>query len=257
MFVVPSIFISHASPYLAVQTNEYTKFLNDLGKNITPKAIVIFSAHWESEVLSITYTDDVLDTVYDYYGFPEEMYKIKYPAKGSIKLSEMLESKFADNGIKTNRETKRGLDHGSWVALKHMYPDANIPVVQVSVNPYLSVKEQYNIGRALQGIGKEDILVIGSGTTVHNLRQIFPNETKPRPEATEFDDWLIDKVQNWDMEALERYVELAPHARFAVPRAEHFVPLFNAMGSGDELKTAKVINRSYEMGTFSNLCFQF
>lgn len=255
--MVPSLFICHGSPFLAVQKNEYTKFLNNLGESIIPKAIIIFSAHWEDEILSITYTDDILDTVYDYYGFPKEMYEIKYPAKGSKKISEILENRFADNRIKTKMERKRGLDHGSWVALRHMYPDANIPVVQLSVNPFLSIKEQYNIGKALTGLGNEDILVIGSGTTVHNLRRIFPDATTPEKEAVEFDDWLIDKVQKWDMELLEQYIKLAPYSSYAVPRPEHFIPLLNAMGAASDTKMAKVINRSYEMGSFSNLCFQF
>lgn len=255
--MVPSLFISHGSPYLAVQTNEYTRFLNDLGRSINPGAIAIFSAHWESETLSITYTDDVLDTVYDYYGFPKEMYEVKYPARGSKKAAELLEEGFKGSGIKTEREYKRGLDHGSWVALKHMYPNADVPVVQLSVNPFLSVKEQYDIGKALESIESQKILVIGSGTTVHNLREIFPDETTPRNEAVEFDDWLIEKIGQWDLDELNRYAEIAPHARFAVPRPEHFVPLFIAMGSGNKIRTPRVINRSYEMGTFSNLCFEF
>jgi 4,5-DOPA dioxygenase extradiol len=185
------------------------------------------------------------------------MYAVKYPAKGSIKIARMLEEKFINHDIKTRTEMKKGLDHGSWVALKHMYPNADIPVVQLSVNPSLSVKEQYNIGKALQGLGSEDILVIGSGTTVHNLNWIFPDEKKARPEAIEFDDWLVENVQKRDLDSLNRYQELAPHARLAVPRAEHFIPLFIAMGSGDENKIPKVIKRSYEMGTFSNLCFEF
>jgi 4,5-DOPA dioxygenase extradiol len=255
--MVPSLFISHGSPYLAVQTNEYTRFLNDLGRRIIPEAIAIFSAHWESETLSITYSDDILDTVYDYYGFPKEMYEVKYPARGSKKITELLEERFSSHGIRTQREYKRGLDHGSWVALKHMYSNADIPVVQLSVNPFLSVKEQYDIGRALDGVGAENILVIGSGTTVHNLREIYWDETVPRKEAVEFDDWLIEKIEQWDLDDLNSYTEIAPHARFAVPRAEHFVPVFIAMGSGDNSRTPKVINRSYEMGTFSNLCFEF
>lgn len=255
--MVPSLFISHGSPYLAVQKNEYTKFLSELGKRIIPKAIVIFSAHYESKILSMTCTDEILDTVYDYYGFPEEMYEIKYPARGSVKIASMLEDRFKKNGIATKMDIKRGLDHGSWVALQHMYPKADIPVVQLSVDPFLSVKEQYKIGEALRGLGEEDILVIGSGTTVHNLRMIFPGAKDVKPEAIEFDNWLIENIKNRDLGALNRYTEIAPHAAFAVPRPEHFVPLFVAMGSGNEDKTPIVINRSYEMGTFSNLSFEF
>jgi 4,5-DOPA dioxygenase extradiol len=255
--LVPALFIGHGSPFLAVQQNEYSRFLRELGGRYKPKAIAIFSAHWESETLALTYTDGVLETVYDYYGFPDEMYRVSYPAKGSIEFAEILENRFKRHGIRTEREVKRGLDHGSWVALRHMYPDADIPVIQLSVHPYLTPKEQFNIGQALQGLGAEDILVIGSGTTVHNLRWFFPDATGPRPEAAQFDDWIIDKVQKRDIDTLDRYQELAPHARLAVPRAEHFVPLFLAMGSGDGNKTPVVLHRSYDFGTLSNLCFEF
>lgn len=255
--MVPALFIGHGSPFLAVQQNEYSQFLGELGQRFKPKAIVIFSAHWESETLSLTYTDGVLDTVYDFGGFPDEMYQVKYPAKGSVQMAELLENRFNRNGIQTKREEKRGLDHGSWVALLHMYPEADIPVIQISVHPFLLPKEQYNIGRALQGIGAEDILVIGSGTTVHNLRWFFPDAKEPKPEATQFDDWIIEQVQQRDIDSLDRYLELAPHARLAVPRAEHFVPLLLAMGSGNENNAPVVIHRSYEFGTLSILCFEF
>jgi len=255
--MMPSLFIGHGSPYLAVQQNEYAAFLSELGQRFNPKAIVIFSAHWESEVLSITYTDDVLDTVYDYYGFPEEMYQIKYPAKGSTEVAQVLEKRFSNAGIKTKRETERGLDHGTWVALRHMFPNADIPVIQLSVNPFLSPKEQFNIGGALQGLREEDILVIGSGTTVHNFNWMFPHAKEPIKEAVEFDNWLIDKIQKRDLDALDQYRQLAPHAHLAVPRSEHFVPLFIAMGSGDENKMPKVINQTYEFGSMSNLCLEF
>ncbi|HZH01805.1 MAG TPA: class III extradiol ring-cleavage dioxygenase [Flavisolibacter sp.] len=255
--MIPSLFIGHGSPFLAVQQNEYSHFLTKLGKRFKPKAIVIFSAHWESEILSLTYTNDVLETVHDYHGFPEEMYHIKYPAKGSTDVAHMLEKRFENAGIQTRREEKRGLDHGSWVALSHMYPKADIPVVQLSVHPFLSPKEQFNIGQALKGIGEEDILVIGSGTTVHNLRWFYPDATEPAKEAVEFDNWIIDKVQKRDIQSLDHYLQLAPHARLAVPRPEHFVPLFLAMGSGGENKKPVVINQTYEFGTMSNLCIEF
>lgn len=255
--MVPSLFLSHGSPNLAIEINKYSAFLNYLGKCIKPKAIVIFSAHWESEVLSLTYTDDVLDTLYDYYGFPKEMYEIKYPARGSTEFALILEENFLNHNLKTRIEMMRGLDHGSWIILKHMYPNADIPVIQLSINPSLCIQEQYNIGKALRGLGNEDILVIGSGTTVHNLNWIFPGEVSVKAEAVAFDDWLIEHVEKRDLESLSSYLKLAPYAKLAVPRAEHFVPLFIAMGSGDENKVPKVINRNYENGTFSNLCFEF
>lgn len=255
--MVPSLFIGHGSPYLAVTQNDYSNFLKELGKRIKPKAIVIFSAHWESRTLSLTYTDDILDTVYDYYGFPEEMYQIKYPAKGSKIVAEILEDRFKKAEIQTKREEVRGLDHGVWVALKHMYPEADIPVVELSVNPFLSPKEQFKIGNALKGLGEEDILVIGSGTTVHNFNWMFPNATSPVKEAVEFDNWIFEQVEKGDIDTLDQYLSLAPNANLAVPRAEHFVPLFIAMGSASGASSPKKINQSYVFGTMSNMCIEF
>ncbi len=255
--MVPSLFIGHGSPYLAVQRNEYSQFLQELGRRWRPKAIAIFSAHWESETIAMTYTDGTLETVYDYYGFPDEMYRIVYPAQGSAETAQLLERRLAAAGLAARREERRGLDHGSWVALKHMYPEADIPIVQLSVHPFLSPREQFKIGQALQGLGEDDVMVIGSGTTVHNLRWFFPEAKEPKPEALQFDDWIIDHVTKRDIDTLDRYLELAPHARLAVPRAEHIVPLFIAMGSGGAERTPTVLHRSYEFGTMSNLCFQF
>lgn len=256
--MVPALFIGHGSPYLAVTQNDYSAFLKDLGKRIKPKAIVIFSAHWESETLAITYTDDILDTVYDYYGFPEEMYQIKYPAKGSKIVAEIVEDRFKKAGIPTRREVERGLDHGVWVALKHMYPEADIPVVAISVNAFLSPKEQYKIGKSLQRLDEQDILVIGSGTTVHNFQWMNPSATSPVKEAVDFDNWIFEHVEKGDIDTLDQYRSLAPNAVLAVPRAEHFVPLFIAMGSASNKSTKpKKINQTYEFGTMSNMCIEF
>lgn len=254
--MVPSLFLAHGSPMLAIETNEYTHFLANLGQRIKPKAIVVFTAHWETEVLTISSRDDVYETIYDFYGFPDELYTVKYPAKGSTQIASILEERFENRGINVKKDSVRGLDHGSWTLLSRMYPKADIPVIQISVNPYLSANEQFKMGQSLQGLGKEDILVIGSGVTVHNLRIIKWGQTTPEPWAVEFDDWLIDKIQNRDLDSIFQYEKLAPHARMAVPRPEHFVPLLIAMGSGDSQTKAKVIHRSYEAGTLSYLCFE-
>jgi 4,5-DOPA dioxygenase extradiol len=254
--MVPSLFLAHGSPMLALENNEYTRFLKRLGEQIKPKAIVIFTAHWESDTLTISDVDGVYETIYDFYGFPDELYAIKYPAEGSTQYASMLEERFEKQGIKVRKDTARGLDHGSWTLLSRMYPDADIPVVQVSVNPYLSAEEQYKIGQSLKGLREEDILVIGSGVTVHNLRMINWGQTTPEPWAVEFDDWLLEKIQNKEWDSLFHY-ETAPNARLAVPRPEHFVPFFIAMGSGDAETEAQVIYRGYDLGTLSYLCMQF
>jgi 4,5-DOPA dioxygenase extradiol len=255
--LVPNLFLAHGSPMLAIQENEYTEVLKRVGTNSKPKAIVIFTAHWESEILTISYTDSVYETIYDYYGFPDIMYTLKYPARGSKEIAERVRDKFIERGIPAKFNTQRGLDHGSWVVLSKMYPKADIPVVQISVNPFLPPSEQIRIGESLRGLGNEGIMVIGSGVTVHNLRILKWGQEQPEAWATEFDDWIIEKVQNKDVHSLSMYESLAPHAGIAVPRPEHFVPLLIAFGSADPAATVKVLNRTYEAGTLSYLSFRF
>jgi 4,5-DOPA dioxygenase extradiol len=256
--MIPSYFLAHGSPIMVIEDTEYTRFLKDFEQKIKPKAIVIFTAHWEEDILTISSKDDVYDTIYDFYGFPDKLYTLKYEAKGSKQIAAILEERFKKHGIAVRKDTERGLDHGSWTLLYHMYPKADIPVVQVSVNPYLSPEEQYRIGAAIRDLREEDIMIIGSGVTVHNLRLLKrQNPDEVDPWAVEFDDWLLDKLKNKDLDSLFHYEDLAPYVQIAVPRAEHFVPFFIAMGSGDPHADAKVIHRSYRMGSLSNLCVEF
>jgi 4,5-DOPA dioxygenase extradiol len=252
-----SLFLAHGSPMNAIEDKEYTRFLEQYGKTLQPKAIVVFTAHWESEVLTISSSDEQYETIYDFSGFPKELYQIKYPARGSSSLAKKIEETLNQQGISVRKDMTRGLDHGSWTLLRRLFPKADIPIVQISVNPFLHPEKQFEIGKALRGLNEEDVLVIGSGVTVHNLRMIKWGQTTPEQWAVEFDDWLIDKIKDNDLKALFNYESLAPHAKMAVPRAEHFVPLYIAMGSADSLENAKVIFRNYEFGTLSNLCYQF
>jgi 4,5-DOPA dioxygenase extradiol len=252
-----SLFLAHGSPMNAIEDKEYTRFLEQYGKTLQPKAIVVFTAHWESEVLTISSSDEQYETIYDFSGFPNELYQIKYPARGSSSLANKIAETLNHQGISVKKDMTRGLDHGSWTLLRRLFPKADIPVVQISVNPFLHPEKQFEIGKALRGLEAEGVLVIGSGVTVHNLRIIKWGQTTPESWAVEFDDWLIEKIKDNELEALFNYESLAPHAQMAVPRAEHFVPLYIAMGSADSLENAKVIFRNYEFGTLSNLCYEF
>jgi 4,5-DOPA dioxygenase extradiol len=241
---------------MAIEQSVYTKFLNYLGDSIKPKAIVVFTSHWVAETLTISASDSIYDTMYDFYGFPEELYKIKYNAKGSSAIAEKIRNKLVDSGIKVKTDLTRGLDHGAWTLLQHLYPKANIPVVQVSINYTLPVEQQIKIGNALKQLGEEDILVLGSGNTVHNLRLVDFESNTIDSWAKEFDDWLIDKIEAKDLKALNEYKKYAPHANLAVPTADHLVPLFIALGSSSEL-SPRVIFRNYELGNLSYLCYEF
>lgn len=253
--VMPSLFLAHGSPMLAIGDSPYAAFLADLGRRLRPKAIVIFSAHWESPVTTISSTDGTYDTIHDFGGFPPELYRIRYPARGSTAVADKVAERLREAGIPVRTDADRGLDHGSWTMLLRMYPEADIPVVQASVHPFLPGEEQIRIGEALAGLGEADILVTGSGVTVHNFAEIRWSGGDPEPWALEFDDWLIERSAAKDRAALARYPELAPIARRAVPRPEHFVPYLIAFGAGTG--EAQVLHRHYDYGTLSYLCLSF
>lgn len=215
--MIPSLFICHGAPTLVSEKNDYTNFLKDLGNRQKPKAIVIFTAHWESEITTISSVDNTYSMIYDFYGFPKELYSIKYPAKGSVEIASKLKSMLKNYGIESKLDENRGLDHGAWDILYLMYPKADIPIIQVSVNPFLAMEKQYEIGRAIRELGKEDILVIGSGSTVHNLATVNWNSEKTEQWALEFDEWLIEKVEDNDKDALFNYRRLASESSKACP----------------------------------------
>jgi 4,5-DOPA dioxygenase extradiol len=259
--LLPSLFVAHGAPLLAIENNEYTQFLGQLGKNWPkPKAIVLFSAHWESRVQKVSQVDE-FETIYDFGGFPEPLYRIKYPAKGEHAVTKEIEEWFRSEGIPYDVDTKRGLDHGAWVVLRMIYPNADIPVISMSVNPSLTPAEQYQIGKSLSQLRKQDILIIASGGTVHNLGALkMRNDDGTIDQwAQDFDKWLEHHMANWDLEALFHYSALAPSAEIAVPPYgnEHFIPIFYAMGAADDEKSAALLHRSYRYGNLSHSVWQF
>lgn len=251
-----SLFLCHGGPDIVFEDNEYITLLKELGGKYQPKAIIIFSAHWEEKITTISSVDGKYDMIYDFYGFPEELYRMQYPASGSPELAKRVQAIFSANDIKNQLDVRRGIDHGTWTILSMMFPTANIPIVQISINPFRPMQEQYRIGQALKSLNDEDILVIGSGSTVHNLGTLDPYAKKPKDWAVEFDDWLIDKVLHQRLEQLYDYQKIAPNVKQAVPREEHIVPMFIAMGSG-QLKQPKLLHRSYQYGTLTYLGFEF
>lgn len=239
--MISPMFICHGSPELILQDNQYTKCLQKLGSEIKPRAIVVFTAHFEKETTTICFRDEAYKTIHDFYGFKDELYAVDYPAIGSKGVAKDISNLLNKRNIDNVFDEKRGLDHGTWSILKLMFPKADVPVVQISVNPYLPIDKQYNIGRAIRELSDKDVLVIGSGATVHNLKTLKWNNSTPDIWAVEFDDWIINKVKNKDLESLFNYRKLAPNAKIAVPREEHIVPLFIALGSGNLKENPEVL----------------
>lgn len=255
--MIPSYFFAHGAPSIVLDNNEYTQLLKDFKENTPrPKAIVLFSAHWEEPVQTIG-AADTYETIYDFGGFQEELYKMTYPAKSDLTIVEQIQSLFGEHGIQSVVDTERGLDHGAWAVLKLLYPEADIPVIALSVNRYLSNEQQYQIGKALSHLREQDVLIIGSGGTVHNLRRLSWGADEGEEWAKQFDNWIQDKLESWDTESLFKYHELAPNAGEAVPTSEHFIPLLLAMGTGDSNRQAKLLHRSYQYGNLSLSCWQF
>ncbi|MCA0756304.1 dioxygenase [Paenibacillus sp. N4] len=255
--MIPSYFFAHGAPSIVLENNEYTAFMkNFAAQTPKPKAIVLFSAHWEQEEQTISAVDSY-GTIYDFSGFQPELYTITYPAKGERSISGQIQALFTKHGITSSMDNERGLDHGAWAVLKLLYPDADIPVVALSVNRHLTNGQQYEIGKALAELREQDVLIIGSGGTVHNLRKLNWQGEGVDEWALAFDNWLQSKLEAWDAEALFRYRELAPHAAEAVPTNEHFIPLLLAMGTGDRNRQAELLHRSYQFGNLSLSCWEF
>lgn len=251
------VFLAHGSPFTIFEQSDFTQFLRQFGQQHRPKAIVIFSAHFENEVMTIAATDDVHEMVYDYYGFPESYYQVQYPARGSKIVASIIEDRLKQHNIPVQTRY-RGLDHGVFPIMMHAYPEADIPIVPVSVNPFLPASQQIAIGEALQGLEKDGILVIGSGFISHNFNEFDRNkDAPPREWAIEFRDWIRDKALARDIEALSQYAEFAPHARRAVPRAEHFVPLLIALGASSPESSPQVLFDTIEHGSGTTFSIQF
>lgn len=258
--MIPALFVAHGSPMVAIEDNEYARFLEELGRTFPrPKAIVLFSAHWESGVQMVSEIGEY-SMIYDFGGFPDELYRVVYPAKGEIGLARKVQQLLGDAGVAYRVETKRGLDHGSWTILNRIYPKADIPLIAMSVNPYLTPEEQYAIGKALSPLREEDVLIIGSGVTVHNFG-LFGVRDRAAVKALSlgFESWLEEHMKKWDLDSLFRYEELAPYGKVAVPpqAKEHFVPIFYAMGAADQDRTVKTLHLSLMMDAFTNSVYQF
>lgn len=258
--MMPSLFIAHGSPLLAIENNDYTKFLNQLGQSLPrPKAVLLFSAHWESKVQQVSKVDQYR-TIHDFGGFDPSLYTIQYPARGNHDIAKEIGDLFTNNGIHFNYETTRGLDHGAWVVLRMLYPQGDIPIIAMSVNPYLTPDEQYKIGKSLSELREKEILIIASGGTVHNLSALkWIENGEVDLWALEFDDWLAQNLNNWDLQSLFHYDSLAPNASLAVPPYgnEHFVPIFYAMGAADNNPKATLLFREYRYGNLSHSVWQF
>jgi 4,5-DOPA dioxygenase extradiol len=210
-----------------------------------PEAIIVVSAHWEERVATITSAANP-EIIYDYYGFPPESYEIKYPAPGHPELARRLCAGLRDNGVATELDADRGFDHGLYIPLKIMYPEADIPCIQLSLMSSLDPAAHIALGEAMSGIGGDGVLVIGSGFSFHNLKAFFSGDASRPDERNEaFERWLIATCIDRELDEAERTRRLlrwddAPHARYCHPREEHLLPLHVCYGMAKRAAEAAV-----------------
>jgi 4,5-DOPA dioxygenase extradiol len=228
---LPSVFISHGSPMHALQAGPAGEAWAALGRRLPkPKAIVIASAHWETNLPMLTGSTKP-ETIHDFSGFPEPLYRLRYPAPGAPDVAQRAQGLLKEAGFTAAIDGCRGLDHGAWAPLLYAYPEADVPVVQLSVQPALGPRHHLAVGKALRRLADEGILVVGSGHMTHNLRDWMRGAGEAQPYAREFSEWVKDRIDAGDMESLVDYRSRTPHGPRAHPTDEHFLPLFVALGA--------------------------
>ncbi len=258
--MLPSLFIAHGSPMIAIEESGYGTFLDHLGESLArPQAIVIFSAHWESRVQQVSAVESY-STIYDFGGFPDELYRVTYPAHGNPALAARIHELLKAAEVPVELDHGRGLDHGAWTLLNRLYPAADIPVVAMSVNARLTPEEQFRIGQTLSPLRSEGVLIIGSGVTVHNFQLLQARHNAEVQSAIkQFEAWLESKLHAWDLAALFHYETEAPYARLAVPAngQEHFAPLFYAMGAGSRPESVETLHQGWMWDVMTNSVYAF
>jgi 4,5-DOPA dioxygenase extradiol len=229
---MPVLFIGHGSPMNAIEDNEFTTGWSAIAAAIPkPKSILCISAHWMSEGTAATGMEKP-KTIHDFYGFPDELYSMEYKAAGSKALA--ARAKGLVKSQKVSIDSEWGLDHGTWSVLVRMYPKADVPVVQLSLNAYLDPKKHFEIGKELSQLRKEGVLILGSGNIVHNL-MLMRMQGAPYDWAVEFDKFAKGRLERQDFDSLINY-DSEKSSRLAVPTNEHYLPLLYAAGASESEK---------------------
>jgi 4,5-DOPA dioxygenase extradiol len=251
----PAMFLAHGAPILlddALWMAQLAAWAKALPR---PNSILMLSAHWEEQPATLSASASV-PLVYDFSGFDEKYYQVQYPAPGAPELAARIKALLSDARI-PSANSARGLDHGAWVPLVPMYPEADVPVLQLSL-PTLEPRPLFELGRALAPLRDEGVLIVGSGFLTHNLRAL---DTSPRPStpgwAAEFDAWTADALRKRDVDALLDYCVKAPGVRQSLPTHEHFVPLFVTVGAAREDERPSFPIEGWFLGSLTKRSLQF
>lgn len=254
---LPTLFVSHGAPTFALEPGRAGEQLTALGRTLDkPRVILIVSPHWVTRNVEVT-SGTELATIHDFDGFPDALYQIRYGASGAPAFAQRIVDVLANAEIEASLNPRRGLDHGAWVPLLHLYPRADVPVVQVSMPGGLDAADAYRLGRAFSSLADEGALIIGSGSLTHNLYEFRGGESEEAPYAREFTSWVRDAVAKGQVDLLRRTLELAPHARRAHPTNEHFLPLLIALGAAVDTTKVAVLDGGIRHGVLAMESYVF
>lgn len=255
---LPTLFLSHGAPDFVLARNAWFQHMQALGKALPrPQAIVMISAHWDTPTARVSAAAKPA-TIHDFHGFPEALYRLTYPAPGAPALAERITRLLQAAGIEAGMDPQRGLDHGAWSVLMPMFPDADIPVLQVSVQTRLAAAHHLAVGAALAPLRAEGVLLIGSGGATHDLRGFgrYPADAPPPDYVAAFADWLRVSVTAGNRDALARWQQ-APEAQRNHPGPEHFLPLLVAAGAGDAGRPGRSLWQGTDWGILTMDAYAF
>lgn len=242
--MMPVLFLSHGAPTLPLDAGETGVAWRQLAARLDrPSAILVISAHWETPIPTISRAVQP-ETIHDFSGFPEALYRLQYPAPGAPQMAEVAAELLQRSCIAVQLDDTHGLDHGAWVPLSIMFPQADIPVAQLSLQPERDPAWHLALGRALRPLREQGALIVCSGAITHNLSAVFQHPPgEPAPAwVTEFRDWIASRIKEGDLDALCAYRSQAPHAVQNHPTDEHLLPLFVAMGAASKPEDAHHLN---------------
>jgi 4,5-DOPA dioxygenase extradiol len=253
---MPVAFTAHGNPMNALGETPFAEFLSTWGEDLpAPRAILCVSAHWECPKLAVT-SSERPETIHDFYGFPEALYRLRYPAPGSSEVAGRVRALLRDAGLDCAADPMRGLDHGAWAPLRHIYPAASVPVLELSLPFGAPLPSLPRIGRAVSPLRHEGVLILGSGNLVHNLSTAdLQHRDLPVPNwASEFDAWMRARLLARDLSALAAPWGRGPDGRHAHPTLEHYAPLLVCCGAAGPHSAVSFPFEGFEHGTISMRC---
>jgi 4,5-DOPA dioxygenase extradiol len=256
---LPALFVSHGAPDLPIREGAVMEFLKGLHLQLPqkPKAILVISAHWSSAQPIVSLATQP-QTIYDFSGFPEAIYRLSYPAPGAPELGDRVIHLLNEAGFSCQGHPSRGLDHGAWTPLILAYPDADIPVTQLSIQPQAGVLHHYRLGQALEALRSEGVLIFASGSLTHNLWAVGGRYDAPSLDWVRvYDEWLAERIGDKDWDAVLNYRQVAPYAAENHPTDEHLLPLFVALGAGGVDGSGIRLHHSFTYGALSMAAYAF